>query len=95
MKTESEESKSGAPGQNKEFTIFVNTRPKKFVGKEISYNEVVELAFGPNPFNNDQIVYTVDYSKGIDKKPKGSLVEGQSVHVKEGMVFDVIRTDKS
>ena len=95
MEKTAEEGKGSGTGHNKEFKIFVNSREKTFIGKEISYKEVVELAFGPNPFNNDQIVYTVDYSKGEDKKPKGSLVEGQSVHIKEGMVFDVIRTDKS
>ncbi|MFZ6014077.1 MAG: multiubiquitin domain-containing protein [Bacteroidota bacterium] len=89
------EKNDDAPGQNKVFTIYVNTREKTFQGKEISYQQVVELAYGPGALSNDQIIYTVDYSKGEDKKPKGSLVQGQTVHVKEGMVFDVMRTDKS
>jgi hypothetical protein len=81
------------PGQNKEFTIVVNARQKPWNKKEISFDEVVTLAFGTP--NYDTAVYTVTYQKGEDKKPKGSLTLGDSVHVKDGMIFDVIRTDKS
>jgi hypothetical protein len=89
-----EEKKEEAPGQNKVFNIIVNTRPKTFTGKEISFRQVVELAY-ENPVFNDQVEYTVSYSKGEDKKPKGTLTDGVSVHVKEGMVFDVERANRS
>lgn len=83
-----------APGQNKESTIIVNARPKQFKGKEISFNQVVELAFGavsPNP----NVVYTVTYKKGEGKKSEGSMDKGDIVGVKEGMIFNVTQTDKS
>jgi hypothetical protein len=89
----SNEKRGDAPGQNKEFTIIVNARQKQWAKKEISFNEVVNLAFGAP--NYETSVYTVTYQKGEDKKPKGSLTLGDSVHVKEGMIFDVIRTNKS
>lgn len=80
-------------GHEKVVTIVVNTRDKEWSEKEISYRQVVELAFPNSDF--DRFVYTVSYSKGIDKKPKGTLADGQSVHVKDGMIFDVERANKS
>lgn len=89
----SAEHKNEAPGQNKEFTIIVNGRQKIFAGKEISFRQVVELAFGTYE-ENDNIVYTISYSKGEDKK-EGTMTKGTTVKVKEGMIFNVTRTDKS
>jgi hypothetical protein len=84
-----------APGQNKVFTIFVNTREKQWKEKEITFREVVELAYD-NPVFSEEVKYTVSYSKGEDKKPKGTLVDGgKSINVKDGMVFDVERSDRS
>jgi multiubiquitin len=74
--------------------IVVNGQKKEFAGKEISYREVVELAF-ENPWGNPNVIYTVTYTRGHDDKPQGTLVDGQSVKVKKGMVFNVTRTDKS
>ena len=83
-----------APGQNKEFNITVNARPKQFKGKEISFNQVVELAFG-TVSTNPNVVYTVTYKKGEGKKSEGSMDRGDVVKVKEGMIFNVTQTDKS
>ena len=84
-----------APGQNKVFTIFVNTRQKNWPEKEISFREVVSLAF-ENPVFNEQIHYNVSYTRGEDKKPKGTLSDGgKEVQVKNGMQFDVERADRS
>jgi hypothetical protein len=88
-------SSSEEQGHAKEFTIYVNSRPKMVPAKEsLSFDEIVALAF-PNPEKNPNIVYTVTYRKGEGKKPEGTLVEGESVKVKDGMIFDVTRTDKS
>lgn len=89
----SEEHGKDAPGQNKEFTIFVNGREKNFVGKEISFRQVVELAFGAYE-EDENIVYTVSFSKGEDKK-EGTMTKGTSVKVKSGMIFNVTKTNKS
>jgi hypothetical protein len=82
-----------AHGHEKELTIIVNGRQKSVSQKELSFDEVVTLAFGPP--NYDTNVYTVTYQKGDGHKPKGTLVRGETVKVKDGMIFDVIRTDKS
>lgn len=75
-------------------TIIVNGREKEFTGKEISFEQVIVLAFGavsPNP----NISYTVTYKRGEGNKPEGSLVACESVKVKEGMIFNATATDKS
>jgi hypothetical protein len=78
----------------KEVTIIVNTREKKWDKKEISYKEVVVLAFGS--YSDDpNVVYTVTYSKGERPHQEGSLVKGESVKVKDGMIFNVTQTNKS
>jgi hypothetical protein len=43
----SPDSKTSAPGQNKEAKIVVNGREKTVTEKELSFDEVVTLAFGP------------------------------------------------
>jgi len=75
-------------------TIIVNGEPKEVTADELSFDQIVDLAFDPSQ-RGPQIEFTVDFRKGDDKKPKGSLAQGQTVNIKDGMIFDVIRTDKS
>ena len=79
---------------DKEVTIIVNTREKTWNKKEISYEEVIVLAFGSYS-NDENVVYTVTYSKGPDSHHEGSLVKGGSVKVKDRMIFNVTQTNKS
>ena len=81
------------PGQEKEFTIVINGREKTVAQRELTFDEIVVLAFGPP--NSDSSVYTITYQKGPEHKEKGSLVQGESVRLKSGMIFNVVRTDKS
>jgi hypothetical protein len=79
---------------HREVLIIVNTREKKWKKPDISYEEVVILAFGS--YSQDpNVIYTVTYSKGSDKKREGSLVRGQYVIVKQRMIFNVSQTNKS
>jgi len=74
--------------------IIVNTREKRWDKKEISFEEVVKLAFGS--YSEDpNVVYTVTYSKGPERHREGTLVKGKSVKVKCGMIFNVTQTNKS
>jgi hypothetical protein len=73
--------------------IVVNTRQKRWEHKEISYEQVVRLAF-ENPSNDEKTVYTVTYRRGAHNA-HGTLTKGQHVEVREEMIFDVVRTDKS
>ncbi|RUW24047.1 hypothetical protein EN858_20130 [Mesorhizobium sp. M4B.F.Ca.ET.215.01.1.1] len=79
----------------KTVTIIVNGRKKTLPKKEeLTFEEVVALAFD-NPPTGDGIQYTVQYTRGHGHKPSGTLVEGQSVKIKEGMEFDVTSTNRS
>jgi len=80
--------------EHKEVTIIVNTREKTWNEKKISYEEVIILAFGS--YSDDpNIVYTVTFTKGEKPKHEGSLMKGESVKVKDGMIFNVTQTNKS
>lgn len=81
-----------APGHNKTTIIIVNARQFEVTGNQISYTEVVQLAF-PNDPANESIEYTVAYANPHGKD--GTLVEGQSVHIKEGIIFNVTKTNRS
>lgn len=75
-------------------TIFVNGRPRQVEKAELAFEEVVRLAF-PNATFGPDTEYTVTYSKGHSNKPTGTLTVGQTVKVKEGMIFNVTETNKS
>jgi Multiubiquitin len=76
-------------------TIIVNGRPKPWPKNEdISFDQVVALAFPGEP-SGDGVQFTVQFSRGEGNKPSGTLVEGQSVKVKDGMEFDVTPTNRS
>jgi len=83
-------------GGNSDHTteIIVNGRARQVAGKELSFVQVVNLAFDDAVFN-EVTVYTITYKRGEGNKPEGTLVEGETVKIKEGMVFNVKRTDKS
>lgn len=74
-------------------TIYVNTRPHEVEKGEISFEEVVELAYPSTPPGGN-LAYSVMYERGHRGK-EGTLVAGQSVKVKDGMRFDVTATDRS
>ena len=78
-------------------TILVNGQDKQLpVGtKQIFYEEVVALAYPSQGDDGVNIIYTVSYSNGPEKNPKGNLAKGKSVFVQEGMIFNVSRSDKS
>jgi hypothetical protein len=81
-------------GHEKEVTIFVNARPQMVTSRELTFDQVVAQAF-PTGSAGPNTAYTVRWQRGPNDKPSGTLVEGQSVKVKEGMRFDVTATDKS
>lgn len=74
--------------------IIVNAEEKRVEGRRISFEELVRLAFGTPP-TGENILITIDYSRGPPANPKGSLKPGQSVKIKDRMVFDVTATDRS
>ena len=81
-------------GSNKDSTIIVNGREKVVSEKELSFTQIVALAFDTPP-TGPNIVLTVTYRRGHGNKPEGTLIEGETVKIKDGMIFNVTATDKS
>lgn len=80
-------------GHHKSITIIVNGRENTVEERELTYLEVVQLAF-PGAQLVENIVYKVLYSQRHGGE-EGSLVDSQIVKVKQGMIINVSKTDKS
>ena len=78
----------------KQVTIVVNGRERQVDKDQLTYQEVLALAFDPVP-SGPNVYFTVTYRRGHGDKPEGTLAEGGVVKVKEGMIFNVSQTDKS
>jgi len=76
------------------FEIIVNGQRKVVTTKTVTFDEIVKLAF-PTPPSGTNILYTISYEDGPPANPQGSLKEGGTVKVKNGMIFNVTATDKS
>lgn len=79
-------------GHAGQFTIIVNGRERKITESELSFGNLVKLAFGDNPPSGPNVVITVTYKS---RGQEGTLLPGQSVDVQNGMIFNVKATDKS
>lgn len=88
------ETNAERPGHDKSVVIIVNGRRKEVTTKDLSFEEIVNLAYDNNPPKGPNVVITVTYSKGEHGK-QGSLLPGEKVKIKEGMIFNVTATDKS
>lgn len=75
------------------YIIRVNGEEKTWGRETISFEEVLRLAFSRIDYNNT--AYTVTYSNGPHRNPKGSMVKGDIVFVKSKMNFNVATTNKS
>jgi Multiubiquitin len=78
----------------KEIKIIVNGREKAWDKKEISFRQVIELAYNTY-IDKPTMVYTVAYEDGPKQNPEGSMVRGATVKVKNKMIFHATATDKS
>lgn len=77
--------------KDKEFQIFVNTRPHKVPGPNISFEKILELA-GIDTGGQDPNLWDVEWSHG---NQEGSLTPGQSVDLQNGMKFDAGKSNRS
>lgn len=85
----------GNPGGNPhEVTIVVNGREHSVRKADITFDEVVALAFETPP-TGPNVMITITYRRGHGDKPEGTLEAGGAVKVKDGMIFNVTATDKS
>ncbi len=79
---------------DKGFDIIIDGTSHRVPNDEISYDEVVDLAY-PDGGRGPLIKYTVNFYHGAGRPPEGKLTKGQKVKVKNGTVFNVTRTDRS
>ena len=89
----SEDKQTGRP-DDKTFSITVNGRPKEVEHEELSFDELVDLAFD-DPARGPQIVFTITFREAGGRIPEGELDEGQRLKVRDGTIINVTRTDQS
>lgn len=94
MSAEKAVGRGAGANAKKSTTIIVNTREKEVEGKEVTFDQIVRLAF-ENPPAGAHIEITIAYRRGHGDKPDGTMQPGEPLKVKEGMIFDVTATDKS
>jgi len=73
--------------------IIINAREVYVDKKELSFDELVDLAF-EDPARGPMVIFTISY-RTKNGNHEGILSPGSSVKVKKGMIFNVTRTDKS
>jgi Multiubiquitin len=82
-----------APRPTHEIEIIVNARPRVVTGSEVTYEQIVQMAFpgahDPNAF------FSITYRKAAASPPEGELGAGGIVKIKKGTIFNVTKTDKS
>lgn len=76
--------------KDKNFTIVVNGTQEVWTDHKITYEQVVQLAFPGSP---PDVLFTVSYANphGHD----GTLAAGQDTPVKDGIIFNVVKTNRS
>ena len=79
---------------NKMFLITVNGRQKQVERDELSFDELVDIAFD-DPARGPQIVFTITFREAGGRIPEGELDEGQRLKVRDGTIINVARTDQS
>ena len=75
-------------------TIIVEGTPHEWPNDAITYAEVVTLEVPDYPQHPEK-TYSVKYTRGQGNKPEGVLAPGESVKVKNGMLFNVSETGQS
>ena len=79
---------------HKGYLIIVNGREKHVPGDEVTYDEVVDIAF-PDGGRGDLIEYTVAYTNGGGRRTEGTVLEGDQAKIQDRTEFLVERTDRS
>ena len=82
--------KPDTTGREKTTKIYVNTKDVLWDKKEISFEELVKIAF-PNTSKKE---FDVTYLKGHSNQ-EGELLNGESIHIHPEMEFIVTPTNES
>jgi hypothetical protein len=82
-----------APRPTHEIEIIVNARPRVVLGPNVTFEQIVELAFPGS--HNPNSVFSITYRKAASPPPEGELGAGGVIKIKKGTIFNVTQTDKS
>ena len=78
----------------KKITFIVNLKQHSDTKGDVTFEEIVHLAY-PELVITPETYMTLTYRRGQGNKPEGSLIAGESVKLKEGMIFNVQLTVQS
>ena len=79
---------------DKSIVITVNGRQKSVETDELSFDQLVDLAFD-DPARGPQIVFTITFRDAGGRVPEGELDEGERLKLINGTIVNVTRTDQS
>lgn len=79
---------------DKSTLIIVNGRERRVHAEEITFDDLVDLAFD-DPQRGPQIIFTITFRNAGGRFQEGELVEGEKLKVREGTIVNVTRTDQS
>lgn len=74
--------------------IVVNAQPKTVHDHEVTFGQIVGLAF-PNVRVEQNVIFSMTYRHAASVPHAGELASGSHVTVKKGSVFNVTRTVQS
>ena len=80
---------------HKTHTIFVNAREQVVESDELSYEEVLRLAFGDQIPSGPTTEIIISYRNSGGRPADGLLVAGRNVKVHDGTAFVASAADKS
>ncbi len=84
----------GEDRKEKDIQIIVNGTEHTVEKKVLTFDELTQIAFPGHP-TDPNIVFSVTFDKAASTPHHGSLVQGGSVTVKNGTIFDVTQTNRS
>ncbi len=77
---------------DRQVTVTVNGLPHAFVGRTISYEQVLKLAFGDAVHAT---IYSMTFYRGSSRMREGILSPGLAVDAQDGMIFNACITDRA
>jgi len=78
-----------------EIEIVVNGKQKTVEEKELTFEEVVKLAYPDANLTDDTKLYTVTFKRANGHKPEGELLKGETLKIKKETVINVVGTIRS
>ncbi len=79
-----------AHSHDKSIIIVVNGTQDTWTDHRITYEQAVQLAY---PGSSNEFLFTVSYANQHGRD--GTLAPGQDTEVKDGMILNVVKTNRS